>query len=78
MSKLTVAVTKVVNPKGATTLNESESPLTIFVESDKIMIFPRESGEKSTIFANGYELWSNASVAQLAGSLSSVDVSAYT
>jgi len=78
MSKLTITATSAKHPSGKTLWTEADTPKVIFVESDKIVILPREGADKAAILANGFEFWVDAEPAELAAALSSVDVSAYT
>lgn len=75
MSKLILAVTGFKKLPGGPDITRSQ---TIVVESDKMVVLPREDDTKATVFANGYEFYVDAEVAEIASAMSATDASSYT
>jgi hypothetical protein len=78
MSKLLITATSAKSPTQQQLWKEGDGAQVVYVESDKIQIFPREGTAKAVIIANGYQYFVDAEVAELADALGAEDVSAYT
>ena len=75
MSALILAVTGFKKLPGGPTITQDQ---TLVVESDKMIVLPRENDTKATVIANGYEFYVDAEVAEIATAMSAADASAYT
>ncbi len=75
MSALILAVTGFKKLPGGPTITQD---MDIVVESDKIIVLPRDNDTKATVIANGYEFYVDAELAEIATAMDAADASSYT
>lgn len=74
MSKLIISATKTTKVGKVPNTNTQ----TVVIESDKIVVLPREGTDSALIEANGYQFEVDAEVAEIAAAMEATDASTYT